>query len=125
MTELIPARPDTVLHPREHLKDYLDSQGMSQSEFCRRAGVSEKHVSQIVSGKAGITADMALAIERVLGGGAAMWVNLDAAYRLRRARARNCQAKRMGPAVADELLRFFAVAGPKEWDAVYGTATAC
>lgn len=148
MAELIHANPDTVLHPGEHLKDYLDAQGMSQSEFSRRAGVSEKHVSQIISGKAGVTADMALTIERVLGGGAAMWVNLDAAYRLRQAReneamvvAENVEwakefpvsdlrargvvrAKRMGPEVVDELLQFFAVAGRKEWDGVYGVATA-
>lgn len=148
MAEWIAARPDTVPHPGEHLKDYLDSQGMSQSEFCRRGGTSEKHVSQIISGKAGITADMAVTIERVLGGGAAMWVNLDAAYRLRQARERQAQvvadgvewasgfpvsdlrargivqAKRMGPAVVEELLRFFAVAGTREWDGVYGVATA-
>jgi HTH-type transcriptional regulator / antitoxin HigA len=148
MEELIHANPDTVLHPGEHLKDYLDSQGMSQSEFCRRAGVSEKHVSQIISGKAGITADMALSIERVLGGRAEMWVNLDAAYRLRQAREEQAlvvaesvewakklpvsdlrargivHAKRMGPEVVDELFRFFAVAGREEWDGMYGVATA-
>ena len=148
MTDLIPAHPDTTPHPGEHLKDYLDSLGMSQSEFCRRAGVSEKHVSQIIGGKAGITADMAVTIERVLGGGAAMWVNLDAAYRLHQAREHQAQivaesvdwagrfpvsdlrargivqAKRKGPAVVEELIRFFAVAGPEEWDEVYGVATA-
>ena len=148
MLKLIHANPDTVLHPGEHLKDYLNAQGMSQSEFCRRAGVSEKHVSQIISGEAGITAEMALTIERVLGGGAAMWVNLDAAYRLRQARedqalvvAENVEwarkfpvsdlrvqgvvhAKRMGSEVVDELFRFFAVAGRDEWDGVYGAATA-
>ena len=148
MAEVIPARPHETPHPGEHLKDYLDSQGMSQTEFCRRAGVSEKHVSQIISGKAGITADMAVTIEQVLGGGAAMWVNMDAAHRLRRAREQQARiaadsvewaarfpvsdlrargvihAKRMGPAVAEELFRFFAVATAEEWDAVYGVATA-
>lgn len=88
MAERIPAHPDTTPHPGEHLKDYLDSHGMSQPEFCRRAGVSENHVSRIINGEARITADMAVTIERVLGGGAAMWVNLDTAYRLRQARER-------------------------------------
>ena len=133
MADLIQANPDTILHPGEHLKDYLDSQGMSQSEFCRRAGVSEKHVSQIISGKAGVTAYMALCIERVLGGGAAMWVSLDATYRLNQAREQQAhlvtgsvewanrfplsdlrargiiRSKQMGPALIEELLRFFAV----------------
>ena len=142
--EMAPAHQP--LHPGEHLKDYLEAQELSQSDFAARAGVTEKHVSQILSGKAGISAEMALAIERILGGGAGMWVNLDSRYRLWKVRethrAREAgqtewagefplselrrrgylQDRRLSPETVAQLLSFFGVASVEEWEAVYRPA---
>lgn len=136
------------LHPGAHLRDYLESQELSQSDFAERAGVSEKHVSQILSGKAGISAEMALAIERVLGGGAGMWVNIDSAYRLRKAREwhRSREGEhvewarefpltelrkrgylhdgRLSADTVAELLSFFGVADIEQWEQVYSPVAA-
>lgn len=34
------------------IADAIDTDGLSQAEFCRRVGVSQKHVSLVLSGQA-------------------------------------------------------------------------
>lgn len=140
--------PENFYHPGVHLKEFIESQGMTQADFALRAGVSEKHVSQIISGKAGISEQMALLIERVVGGGAAMWVNLDSAWRLQEARKKLAEhdaaetewttqfpvrelrargqitAARKGPQLVRDLCAFFGVAGREQWEAANPTAAA-
>ena len=60
-------RPDYSIHPGEILGETLQARSISQAEFASRCGLSEKHVSQIINGKASITSETALTFERVLG----------------------------------------------------------
>lgn len=48
-----------------YLKDYLDYNNISQSEFALRLGISQKHMNEILSGKQNITFSMACTIERL------------------------------------------------------------
>lgn len=63
--------------PGEILEEALAERSMTQAEFARRASLSAKHVSQIVSGKASLTTEVALAFERVLSIPASFWVQLE------------------------------------------------
>lgn len=47
------------------LKDYLDYNNISQSEFALRLGITQKHMNEILSGKQNITLTMAGTIERL------------------------------------------------------------
>ena len=58
---------------------------MDQRDLAIRAGLSEKHVSQIINGHAAITPETAAKLERVTGVPARMWNNLEATYQERRA----------------------------------------
>ncbi len=78
--------PDYSIHPGEILAETLQARTISQSEFASRCGLSEKHVSQIVNGKASITSETALTFERVLAVQASLWMNLDSNHRLHVAR---------------------------------------
>ena len=49
------------------LKDILDSEEMSQKDLCLRTDMSEKHISNIIQGKASITPETALKLEKVFG----------------------------------------------------------
>lgn len=135
-------------HPGEYLLEALESQEITQSEFARRAGISEKHISQLVSGKVGMSAAMALAAERILGGSARLWLNLDTAHRLwvakqeRQAQeashtdwAREFPLKdlrerhyitqpRVNGETVSELLSFFAVSGIPQWEALHDNPAA-
>ena len=48
-----------------YLKDYLEFNNISQSEFALRLGISQKHMNEILAGKQNITLSMAATIERL------------------------------------------------------------
>ncbi len=76
------------VHLGEVLEEELAERGMSQAEFARRVNYSPKHVNQIISGRAGISAEAALRFERVLGISAPFWLSLQANYKIEQARRR-------------------------------------
>ncbi|MEX2442613.1 MAG: HigA family addiction module antitoxin [Alkalispirochaeta sp.] len=142
------AQLEETEHPGEYLLEALESQEITQSQFARRAGISEKHVSQLVSGKVGMSAAMALAAERILGGSARLWLNLDTAHRLWVAKQERGQQEaahtdwargfplkdlrargfvsqpRVNGETVSELLSFFGVSGIEEWEAVHDVPVA-
>lgn len=78
--------PDWATHPGEHLAEGIEARGWSQAEFARLAGLTTKHVSTIVRGKAPVTAETAVRLERVLGMKAYIWTGLQARWNLHLAR---------------------------------------
>ncbi|HEY91187.1 MAG TPA: HigA family addiction module antidote protein [Dehalococcoidia bacterium] len=78
--------PDYAIAPGEILEDTLQSRGMQKIDLAERCGLSAKQMSLIVSGKAPITPETAINLERVLGVSANIWNNLEARFRLHKAR---------------------------------------
>lgn len=74
--------PNWAVHPGQLLKEDLESRGMSQAEFARKTGLTEKLISTIIAGTNPVTAKTALRLERVLGTKAHMWLNVQARYDL-------------------------------------------
>lgn len=73
--------PDVVSAPGATLLDLLGERGMSQAELAARTGRPIKTINEIVKGKAAITSETAIQLERVLGVSAAFWNNREAQYR--------------------------------------------
>jgi HTH-type transcriptional regulator / antitoxin HigA len=73
--------PDYVSPPGDTLLDVLEGVGMTQAELAERLGKSRKHVNEVIKGVAGITPEMALQLERVLGVAAHFWNNREQQYR--------------------------------------------
>lgn len=65
--------------------DCLEPMGLSLTEAAEKLGVSRKQLSSIVNGHAGISPEMAIRLDRVFGGGADTWYQLQAAYDLAQA----------------------------------------
>jgi HTH-type transcriptional regulator/antitoxin HigA len=55
---------------------------MTGSELARRLGVSQKHVSCVMTGKSALTVPFALALERELEISAEFWLAREMHYRL-------------------------------------------
>lgn len=72
---------DFLSHPGESLKELIDFKGISQKELAQNMGRPEKTISEIITGKAAITTDTALELERALGVSATFWVNRENRYR--------------------------------------------
>lgn len=69
-----------LIHPGYTLKDILDADSMTQLEFSLRANMSTKHVSNIIKGKASITTETALVLEKIFWMSAEFWNNLQKSY---------------------------------------------
>jgi HTH-type transcriptional regulator/antitoxin HigA len=80
-TERHPFRPDYAIPPGETLRERLAEINLSQTELAARAGLSTKHVSQIMQGVAPITLETAIALDRITGIPASFWNRREADYR--------------------------------------------
>lgn len=135
--------PERVSVPGETLQEVLDDRQMAQSELAERTGRPKKTINEIVKGKAAITPETALQLERVLGIPASFWNNLERNYQEYLARQQEDELLeasttwlREVPVGAleglgwipkrtrkvdqvREVLGFFGVASPSEWKQVF------
>jgi addiction module HigA family antidote len=81
--------PDYAVVPGQQLAAVLATKGMSQAELAVRIGRPQKTINEIVKGKAAITPDTALQLERALGISAKTWNGLEANYQLQLAEQRD------------------------------------
>ena len=72
--------PNYAVPPGETLLETIEAIGMSQAELAERTGRPKKTINEIIKGKASITPDTALQLERVLGTSASFWNNLERNY---------------------------------------------
>ncbi len=67
--------------PGEYLEEWIDDHGLSQQRVAELLGSSRKQVNEIVNGRAPITSDTAMRLERVVGIPAKTWLKYEALYR--------------------------------------------
>ena len=73
----------TPIHPGEILADELEERGLSALALSQALHVPANRISQILSGKRGITADTALRLSQYFGTSPNFWLNLQKSYELR------------------------------------------
>lgn len=79
-------------HPGEIVRDNIEAEGWTVTEGAVRLGVSRITLSRLLNGRAGISAAMALALERLGWGTADHWVRMQGSYDLARERRRQTAA---------------------------------
>ena len=65
--------------------DCLEPLGLSMAEAAQKLGVDDKELSDIVNGRAGISFEMAIRLDKAFGGSAITWYRMQAAYNLAQA----------------------------------------
>ncbi len=79
-------RVDPPVHPGEVLKqEWLEPLGLNPGGLARALGVDRQAVYEIVGGKRGISADMALRLARWSGMRAGFWIGLQTDHDLQMA----------------------------------------
>lgn len=73
-------------HPGEVLQQWLDT--VTVTHAAESLGVTRAHLSRILHGQAGISADMALRLSALLGTSAELWLGMQSAYDLWQAEQR-------------------------------------
>ncbi len=66
-------------------RDCLEPLGLSVAVAAQKLGVGNKELSDIVTGQAGISPEMAIRLDKAFGGGAITWYRMQAAYDLAQA----------------------------------------
>jgi antitoxin HigA-1 len=90
-------------HPGRGLKDDIDALGLTVAEAAEALGITRQQLYNIVSGRSGITAEMALRLEKGVGSTADAWLKMQAAYDLAQLRRRgetDIKVKKLAPRVA-------------------------
>ncbi|UNX53658.1 helix-turn-helix domain-containing protein [Georgenia sp. TF02-10] len=75
------ATPDYIVTTGDFITEWMEHQGVNAAELARRLGVSRKHLSELLSGKAPLSHPLALALERVTGVPARIWNQYESGYR--------------------------------------------
>lgn len=70
-------KPDYVTAPGETLKETLENMDFTQVQLAERLGISQKHLSNIINGKATITSELALKLDYILGIPSTFWNSLE------------------------------------------------
>lgn len=129
--------------PGDSIQEHIDYIGMSQAELAERLGRSVPKLNELIKGKAPVTKETATKLAYVLGVPASFWLNLEHKYQdellelERSEHLEQCKAwvssfplarmKKLGIIpdtrskieLADRLLKFFRVASPDQWSAIY------
>lgn len=140
--------PDWVSPPGDTILDFLEERDWTQQQLADRLGYSLKHVNQLIKAKVSLTEDAAIRLQNVLGASVGFWLTREAQYRERMALLdaaerqiamvpwlerfpikdmmdagvlvkRRVDAKSK-PQLVGELLGFYGVASPAQWETQYG-----
>lgn len=88
---MTPALPDYAVSPGDFIQEWLEENDVNAAELARRLDVTPKHVSELLSGKAPLSAALSIALERVTGTPAKLWNRTEAIYREDLARLAECE----------------------------------
>ncbi len=75
-------------HPADTLRESLEAEGWSITEFAARLEISRSTASRLLNGRSGISAEVAVALESIGWSNAAFWMRRQAYYDLALARRR-------------------------------------
>ena len=84
----------TPPHPGRLIRSAcLEALGLSVTEGARALGVARPTLSSVINGKAAVSPEMAIRLEKAFGGTADAWLKMQTAYDLAQARRREARIK--------------------------------
>ncbi|MDE0047197.1 MAG: HigA family addiction module antitoxin [bacterium] len=96
MNDVATERVGPMLNPPhlgELIRESMDEEGWNVSETAARLGCERGTLSRLLNGKAGVSANMALALEDIGWGTADHWMQMQASFELAQARRNRTAAK--------------------------------
>ena len=139
--------PDYAVPPGASLREVIEAQGMTQKELADRLGMSPVYLNRIFSGELPISQETAKKLHLVTGVPVRFWIKLEGQYRTQLAALKSqeqqaadqdalrawverfnyaryaaagwVRSTRSWQKKVDNLLAFFAVDGPEQWETVH------
>jgi addiction module HigA family antidote len=79
-------------HPGSSVRhDCIEPLGLTTTAAAKILGVTRQTLNNLINGKSGISAEMAIRLDKAFGGGAETWLRVQMAYDLAQARKREKQ----------------------------------
>ncbi len=78
-------------HPGDLIRDCLDELKINVTDGARALGVTRPTLSRILNGKASVSPEMAVRLEKALGSSAGFWLRLQLNFDLAQVRARSAK----------------------------------
>jgi addiction module HigA family antidote len=69
-------------HPGDLIRDCLDELGVNVTDGAKALGVTRSALSRLINRKAGVSAEMAVRLEKAIGSTAGFWLRLQLNYDL-------------------------------------------
>jgi HTH-type transcriptional regulator / antitoxin HigA len=89
--------PNWISLPGETISELMAEKGWTQDDLSQKLDYSSAQVSLLISGEKSITEEVALTLEKLLGGKASFWLSREVQYRSKLIQ------QLMVPLVADSL----------------------
>ena len=102
MNEIASERVGPMVNPPhlgELIRESMGDMGWNVTETAARLGCERGTLSRLLNGKAGVSANMALALENIGWGTAEHWMRMQASYELAQARGERAIADRRAGAL--------------------------
>jgi addiction module HigA family antidote len=87
-------------HPGALIRDDIEALGLSVAEAATGLGVTRQQLYRVISGNSAVSPEMAIRLEKALGGSADMWLRMQANYDLAQLRLRPIDVKPLRPKAA-------------------------
>jgi addiction module HigA family antidote len=86
-------------HPGRLVKDNIDDMGLSVAEAAEGLGVTRQQLYRVVNCRSAVSPEMAVRLEKAIGGTADAWLRMQAAYDLAQVRRREGEivVRRLAP----------------------------
>ena len=85
-------------HPGQLIKADIDELGLTLVDAAKGLGISRQQLHSVIAGRAGVTPEMAIRLERAIGSTADTWLRMQMNYDLTQVRKRAINVKRLAPA---------------------------
>jgi addiction module HigA family antidote len=92
-TNAMPLQMKNPAHPGELIGDTLSELGVSISGAAKTLGITRQQLHNLIAGRSGLTAEMAVRLEKALGSTADTWLRMQMNYDLARVRGRSASIK--------------------------------
>ena len=87
-------------HPGTLIRDDIEALGLSVAEAAAGLGVTRQQLHRVIRGESGVSPEMAVRLEKALGGAADVWMRMQVNYDLAQVRSHALSVKRLAPKAA-------------------------
>lgn len=94
--------PKESIHPGAYLHDELEARQMTQRQLSERTGIPTSTISEIINGKRGISAKIAVQLEETLSVAADFWMRAQISYEITKVRLKHRRELKESPLPDDK-----------------------